>query len=144
MSGQSLSNVIKLYRGSGVSPQSYTDNVGNVIDFNGPETTNERVEVTDGDSPASSKEYLPARQDPGPLRLTMNMVANVHDDLFTDASAVPPAVRSYRLQPTSVTTTYFTGSAFVGTLSPSGNSRGGAFQLACSLQPTAAWILTHA
>lgn len=145
MSGQRLTNVIKLFRGDGDSPtEGFTESVGNVVDFDGPSFTNDRIEVTDGDSPGNSKEYLGARQDPGTLSTTLNLVPSVHAQIVTDASASPPTVRNYRLQFSATAGDYFEGGAFVASFAPSGNSRGAALQAAVGWQPTALWALTAA
>ena len=142
MPGQRLTNEIKLIRDPGTTDA----NVGHIIDFNGPQLTNDRIEVTDGDSPSGGKEYLPARADPGPLQLTMNLdpEAAEHKALYTAATASPPTVETYRLQFSSQVDDYFEGPAFVGGLTPSGNSRGQALQVATTLQPTAVWPMTGA
>jgi hypothetical protein len=144
MAGQRLTNVIKLFKGSGASPETFTSSIGNIIDFNGPQFANDRIEVTDGDSPANSKEYLPARQDPGPVQITMHLDPDKpnHVSLFTDASANPPSVRNYRLQFSSDTADYFQGPAFIASIAPSGNTRGAALQMAVGLQPSSLWSLT--
>jgi Lambda phage tail tube protein, TTP len=138
-----LTNVIKLLRGNGASPEVFTDNVGNVVDFNGPTYTNDRIEVTDGDSPANSKEYLPARQDPGPLTLTLNFDPDnsFHQDILEDIAASPPTTRNYRLRFSDEAGDYFTGPAFYASFAASGNTRGQPLQAAVGLQPTTSWTL---
>jgi hypothetical protein len=145
MAGQSLTNVIKLLKATGTSPQAY-DNVGNVVDANGPQFTNERIEVTDGDSPSNTKEYLAARQDPGPVQMTLNFnFDNVrHVALVTGMQESPPSVDAYRLQYGSDADNYMGGSAFVANFSLTGNTRGAALTAPVSLQPTGLWEISTA
>src|SRR5688500_905083 len=105
------SNTCKILVGSSGSPQTWTDTFGNVIDFNGPSFTNERVNVTDGDSPGNSNEYLSGRSDPGPLTFNVHFDFDrtQHMRFITDANAIPPTNRDYRLQPSSVGGDYAEG-----------------------------------
>lgn len=136
-----LSNTLKILRGDGGSPEAFTTNVGNVIDFNGPNFTNERVDVTDGDSPANSKEFLSGRQEPGALSFNINFDFQLatHIALITDAQASPATVRSYRLQPSEATGDYLQGPAFVSSFALSGSSRDTALTAAVGFQPSANW-----
>lgn len=136
-----LSNTIKILNGNAASPEVFSDNLGHVIDVNGPALTNERVEVTDGDSPLNSKEYLSGRQDLGPLTFNINFdfqEAN-HMELITDGQADPPTVRNRRLQPSASTGDYAQGPAFVSSFSWQASSRDTALTAAVGLQPTSAW-----
>lgn len=145
MPGQRLSNVIVLFRSDAAPPLNYTS-VGNIIDFSGPQFTNERVEVTDGDSPSGSKEFLGARQDPGPLTCNMNFNFQnaLHVGLFTDSQAAPPTVAEYKLQPSEATGDFLAGPAFVSAIALSGSSRNQALVNALTLQPSAGWSVTAA
>jgi hypothetical protein len=138
-----LSNTLKILVGSSGSPQTWTDSIGNVIDFNGPAFSNERVDVTDGDSPGGAKEYLSGRQDPGPLSFNIHADHDrtQHTRLFADATNDPPTVRDYRLQPSSIGGDYYEGPAFVASLAPSGSSRDTPYTIAAALQPSAFWSI---
>lgn len=137
-----LSNTIQILRGSVSSPQTF-GSIGNVIDFNGPAMANERVEVTDGDSPAGGREYLAGRQDPGPLTFNIHFdFQNVlHRQLISDAQASPPVVTDYRMQPSEEDEDNMEGPAFVATFAMAGSSRNTALTAACGFQPTESWEL---
>jgi hypothetical protein len=141
-----LSNTIRLFKGDEASPEGFANDVTHVIDFNGPQMTNERVEVTDGDSPLNAKEYLSGRQDLGPLSFTLNydFQQGDHVTFVADAQASPPVNRNYRLQPSAATGDYLQGRAFVNNFAISGSSRNQALTAAVALQPTQAWSITAA
>ena len=140
-----LSNILKILVGAGGPPATtWTNSIGNVIDFNGPAFNNERVDVTDGDSPGGSKEYLSGRQDPGALSF------NIHFDFDRTQHVAPlrgcaasQAIRDYRLQPSAVGGDYFEGSAFVASFAASGSSRDTPLTSACALQPTSFWSVEN-
>jgi hypothetical protein len=142
MAGQTLTNVIKLLKDTGATPAAF-ESVGNVVDINGPQFTNERIEVTDGDSPSNSKEYLAARQDPGPIQLTLNydFENERHRQIVSGMQTAPPTITAYRTQYNDDAANYLTGSAFTASFALSGNSRGQALTAAVSLQPTSVWTL---
>jgi len=140
MTGQVLGLGCKLKVESSVSPAAAT-NIGHLRSYDGPQFTTGEQEVTDGDS--TGREHLPTFPDPGslPFVIFWQPGLTTQEALLTKIQTVPQTLDFYWLQPTSDTTFYFRGQAFVRDLSFNGGAQNEIFQANAALRLSGAWTL---
>ena len=110
-----------LQASNSASPPVFTA-IAEVIEITGPETQNDEIEVTNLSSTA--KEFIGGLKDNGTLEFEAHFATQnaQQQQLFADADANPPVVRTYRVvwaDPTASPSPYFEFSAFVQSLSNS-------------------------
>ncbi len=103
--------------GDGASPEAFT-NLGQVIDVNGPDSSNDEIETTNLDS--TSREFIAALRDNGSVQFTLHLDTTSTQHTQLDTDGLNGTQRNYRLtlnDPNASPAPYLQFNAFLSNLS---------------------------